>query len=146
MAEMIIDALMADFVDALQTGLSMDLANRVTYPPPDQAPQELTVWLDYAGAAASASQFEEVDHTVVATVAVPYKGGMYPWSYRIVTNAAQLVRRAMRRHPVLANEAVVMSVVQSRAFVSAYAGVEAAIVAATVTWHLETKSDLAEEA
>ncbi len=137
MAEPNVADLMDDIVATIIANTVADLGQRVVYPPTDQAPQNLVVILDYGPVTATASQFEEVAHTVTANVMAPIKGS-YASAYGVVTEAAQAVRRAMRGR-VLADEATVVSVVQDRARAGTYAQVD--VVAATVTWQLETKDE-----
>jgi len=139
MAEPTPSAICDDMVDTLKDAIP-ELLNRIVYGPPEKTPQALCVWLDYGPVEIEWGLMEVCNHTITATVAVNRKGD-YPGEYRVVTDYAQAVKKAMYGNYVLADEAVIVGAAVNRATGSAYAGEPDALVAATVIFTVETKAD-----
>lgn len=118
-----------------------ELGNRVTADPPEHKPPALSVWFDYGPAAVEMGLLDVTTHAVQAVVAIPRKGA-YPSEHRIVTDAATVVREAIRATPLYALEAILTGLIQNRATGSGWAGEPDVLVAATIDLTLETKTQI----
>jgi hypothetical protein len=134
MAIVLPSAVMDSLVTHLQSRL--DVQN-VTWPPPDQAPAQLAIWMDYGPVTFEWGLLVVPHPQIVVTVAAPSRGGNYPAHYRTVTDMAHRVAMALTGQFLIAEEATVANVEVSRAGGAQYAGTD--VVAATVTVEIEMK-------
>lgn len=139
MAEPAISTVMDDLISTVATEVTA-LGSRVTYGPPPQLASEVCCWIGYGPAAVDFGNLEIVDHTIEAVIAVPDNGMSIQSRYRTVNDLAQQVRWAMRTNAVLADEMVLISMVQGVPFSGLFAG--SPYIGVTVTLTLETKTDI----
>lgn len=131
----VIDDLMSTIADEVPA-----LGSRLTYGPPPQLASEVCCWIAYGPANVDFGNLEVVDHTIDAVIAIPDNGMSIQSRYRTVVDIAQQVRWAMRTNAVLADEMVLISMVQGVPFSSSFGA--SPYVGVTVTLSLETKTDI----
>mgnify|MGYP000175562557 FL=1 len=140
MTEPVISVLMQSVVEQVRSEIP-ELGNRVTYGAPEAVPAAMSVWFDYHLAEYEVGLLDVQLHQAIATIATPRKGA-YPHEYRAVTDMQQRVRQAVRLKPYYADEAVLVAIESQPAIGAGYAGVDDALVAARLTFTLETKTEI----
>lgn len=137
MAEPTVSEIMDSIVSRVRTAMP-DLANRITYGPPEGKPEAPSIWLTYGPVEIDWGLIEVTTPQVRANCAVPRKAN-YPREYRTANDLAQQVHWAMRGEWLIAGEATITGIGISEPVGVGWAGVPDQLVVAVVTLTIETK-------
>lgn len=135
-------AIMGDLKSLIETGVPA-LAGKVVYPPPEQSPISLTVYLEYGPVTMEWDGMETVDHTITIVVCVPRGLGAYSAMYDLISRHAQSIYQALKLGIVLAGEVVLVGPFSiSPASGGSYQPGNDPVVSAQITLHGQSKEGL----